>query len=171
MYNKDFQQFINLYMKEYGNLYPIRNIYPYQNVHMSEIEINTKIGFINLLIISGSEQNPLPDAAITVFVNQGENEIPIMYLYSAFNPILLPLPVAYSKDPYTLIKGPEYYFSSYSLKVDAIGFYSTRILNIRMFEGVTTDFNISMIPVAQGEDELIREEIINIPPHPRDIVE
>ena len=161
----------NLYMKEYGNVYFARNKYPYQNVHMNELEINTKIGFINLFIITGSEQNPLSDAAITVYVNQGETEIPIMYLYSTINPILLPLPVAYSKNPYTLIRGPEYYFSTYSLRVDAIGYYSTRILNIRMFDNITTDFNISMIPVAQRNETLNREEIIYIPPHPRDFVE
>jgi len=158
MYNKDHQQFMNL----------TRNIYPCHNVHNTEVEINTKIGFINLYVITGRVQNPLPDAAITVFVNQGETEIPIMYLYSLFNPILLPLPVAYSKNPYTLIRGPEYYFSTYNLRVDAIGYYSTHILNIRMFEGITTDFNISMIPAAQSEDIFTREEIINIPAHPRD---
>jgi len=171
MNNNNSQQLIDNYMKKCGYLYPERNIYSSQNVHISEIGTVKEFGFINLMIITGSEQTPLSNAAITVYVNQGGNfETPIMYLYSTLNPILIPLPVSLTNIPDTLIRGPEYYYSTYNLRVDAIGYYSTRILNIRLFPGITTDFNVSMIPIAQSGDISNHEQIINIPPHPRDKV-
>jgi len=169
MNTKNYQQLIDLYMKNCGNLYPLRNIYPSRNAHMLETINTNGVGNVKLRLISGPGETPVPIATITVYVTQGiEKDIPIMHLITSLNPISIELPVAY--DLGTQIVGPEYDFSTYNIRIDAFGYYSTSIFNIRIFAGTITVFNINMVSILQKETEPGIEERIDIPPHPRDEV-
>ena len=158
-------------LKDLNNLKKVYNICNHTNQYYAQnidlCEINTDVGYLNLLIITGLENIPLPQAFVTIYAKtSGNNQIPIMRLVSRINPILVQLPVAHYSGTY--IKGPEYCFTYYDIYVTTTGYYPTRILNIRMFPEITTNFNISMIPVA--EENPSYEHKIELPPHERDII-
>lgn len=91
-------------------------------------------------------------------------DIPVMHLITTINPVRLELPKA--NELGTQIAGPEYNFSTYNLRVDAFGYLSNIIYNVRLFPNTTTDFNIEMLPITQTLPFI--EERTDIPPHPRD---
>lgn len=160
------QQLREFYMKQCKNLYPSRNIYPSQYANILETTTNNT-GFLRLNIIDQSTGRPISNATITIYVTNGTNkDIPIIHLITTINPVRIELPMAY--DIGTQIVGPEYNFSTYNLRVDAFGYFSSNVYNIRLFPNVTSEFKISMVPVSQIESEPIIEERIDIPPHPRD---
>jgi len=160
----DLREFYN---EKQWKFYNAGNQYYTNKIFMCKSEPNTGVGYINLNVITGLENAPLPQANVTIYVRQGsDKEIPIMWITTTLNSILVQLPVSYS--PETLIKGPEYAFSNYNIKVAAEGYYTTRIINIRMFPEITTDFNINMIPVIRENPN--HEQIIVLPPHPRDTI-
>lgn len=165
MDNKNQQQLINLYMKQCFNSYDSRYIYPKHYVNMLENASNT--GFIRLNIVRQSDKAPVRNATITIYVTRGtERDIPIMHLITTINPIRIELPIAYTLG--TQITGPEYDFSTYNLRVDAFGYFSTSVYNIRLFPGTTSHFEINMNAVSQLEGVPNIEERTDIPPHPRD---
>lgn len=155
--------------QELYNKYKEKNIFRANNYNRCENEINKGVGYINVNVITGLENIPLPYAYVTIYVKTNDNkEIAIMRLTTTLNPILVQLPVAHS--PGTYVMGPEYCFSYYNIRIDAVGYYPTRILNIRMFPEITTDFNINMIPVAVEDPKQNYENVIVLPPHTKDII-
>lgn len=167
MYNTNQKQLIDSYIKQCYNLYSSRNIYP--DHYVSMLENSNKTGFIRLNIVSQSDYAPVPNATITIYVTRGtQRDIPIMHLITTINPVRIELPIAYNLG--TQIVGPEYDFSTYNLRVDAFGYFASNIYNIRLFPDVTSDFEIIMIPISQLEEVPNIEERLNIPPHPRDIL-
>lgn len=169
MYNKYQQELSDLYMKQYFNIYPLRNIHSsyYANVQKSENYNNA--GFMRLNIVRDRDKAPVPNATITIYVTDGiSRDVPIMHLITTINPIRLELPMAYELG--TQIVGPEYDFSTYNLRVDAFGYFSTNVYNIRLFPNTTSDFEINMVEVSQRRSVPDIEERIDIPPHPRDVI-
>lgn len=166
MKNSYQQQVFELYMKQCGNLYPSRHIYPGQYVNMSGISNNT--GFLRLNIHDQVEGTLIPNATITIYVTDGSNrDIPIMHLITTLNPIRLELPMAYELG--TQIVGPEYSFSTYNLRVDAFGYFANNVYGIRLFPNITIDYEIGLIPVSHIQEPPVKlEERLETPPHPRD---
>jgi len=157
------------YMKQCKNLYPSRNIYPSNYVSASENTIiNT--GFLRLNIIDQNNGTPVSNTTITIYVTDGtKRAIPIMHLITTINPIRIELPMA--NELGTKIVGPEYDFSTYDLRVDAFGYLSSNMYNIRLFPNITSEFEISLIPISQIQKKPVKiEERINIPAHPRDVL-
>lgn len=156
----------NPYYPKQPNLYTLQNTYESQKVNISENNLDNT-GFLRLSIIDTVSEVPVSNATITVYVNDGiQKDVPIMHLITTLNPVTIELPMA--NELGTLIIGPEYDFSTYNLRVDAFGYFSTVIYNIRLFPNTTTNFDITMIPISQLEMEHIIEERFDIPPHPRD---
>lgn len=159
------QQLIDYYMEQCKNLNSSRNIYPSQYVSMLEVTNNT--GFIRLNIINQEDKTPVSNATITIYVTDGQQrDIPVMHIITTINPIRIELPMA--NDLGTLIVGPLYDFSTYNIRVDAFGYLSRNIYNIRLFPNTTSDFEIDLIPVTQLRAQPLIEERFDIPPHPRD---
>lgn len=159
------QQLIETYMKQCGNVYSSQNTYPSHYVNMLENTNNT--GFLRLNIFNQSDGTPVPNATITIYVTDGaQRDIPVMHLITTINPIRIELPMANILG--AQIVGPEYSFSTYDLRVDAFGYFASNVYNLRLFPNITTELEISMIPVSQIEMVPIIEERIDIPPHPRD---
>jgi hypothetical protein len=65
----------------------------------------------------------------------------------------------------------EIYTTTYNISVDIFGYFTNIIYNNRLFPNVTTDFVIEMIPITQPQPQPIIEERLELPPHPRDVVE
>jgi len=109
--------------------------------------IEHQVGYLNLFVVSAIDNTPLPNATVTIYVRDVRNiDIPIMMIVTTLNPILVQLPVAHS--PGTIIEGPENGYSIYDIKTEAVGYYISRIYDIRVFNGISSNFNISMIPIS-----------------------
>jgi hypothetical protein len=162
------QQLIDFYMKQWESLYSSKHMYPYQYVNMLEVFKNT--GFIRLNIYDQIEERPISNATITIYVTDGANrDIPIMYLITTLNPVRIELPMA--NELGTKIVGPEYSFSTYNIRVDAFGYISNNVFNVRLFPNTTTNYEIAMIPVSRIQEQPVKiEERIDLPPHPRDVL-
>jgi hypothetical protein len=127
-------------------------------------------GFMRLHIVDKVTGQDIPYATITIYVTDEERrDIPIMHLVTTINPVRIELPIANKLG--TLIRGPEYNFSTYNISVDIFGYFTNIIYNNRLFPNITTDFVIEMIPIIQPQPQPIIEERLEIPPHPRDVLE
>lgn len=155
----------NFYNNE--NIFNLINQYYNRDIFMCELPTGQGVGYLDLQVLSEFTQSSLPQSRVSFYARKGVNdEILIMTLLSTLNPIRVQLPVAYNAE--TLFKGPEYYFTYYTVRAESSGHYPTRILNVRMFPKITTTFNITMIPVAVVDPEF--EQIIDLPPHERDVI-
>ncbi len=135
-------------------------------VSMNEVPVSNEVGYIQIYLTKDLGKEVANDAVITIYVKQGENQIPVKRLVSIHNPTIIELPVANPLG--TLIKGPEYYFTPYDLTIEKEGYYKITTLNIRLFPKIKTIFYYNLNRIMQGIPN--HEEITNIPPHPRDIL-
>lgn len=164
MDNRYQQQLMNIHMKKDGNLYPNNNINMLENMSMN----NT--GFMRLNIVKQSDKTPVTNATITIYVTDGmQRDIPVMHLITTINPIRIELPMA--NELGTKITGPEYNFSTYNLRVDAFGYIARNIYNIRLFPNTTSSYEIGLQTVTDLEAQPLIEERLDLPPHPRDLIE
>ena len=173
MYNINQQRLHDLYLKQYSKLYSFKNINPFYINSLEVGEVNTitnNTGFMRLRIVNQTDRTPVTNATITIYVTDGsDRDIPIIHLITTLNPVRIELPMAYELG--TQISGPEYSFSTYNVRVDAFGYFSNNIYDIRLFPNITADFEINMIPIRQLSAQPLIEERIDLPPHPRDAVE
>lgn len=158
--------YYNLHKKSYVDSYNIYNKKE-NNIIMSErqVPINSDQGFLEIFVFTERGKLPIPGALVTIYAKQDNNSIPIYNFYTQNYPITLSFPVAHPLG--TLIRGPEYYFTTYDIKVEAPGFAPYRINNVRLFEGVTIKIDIDMQEIITGQYP-IPETIINMPLHERD---
>lgn len=162
-YNSIYENYKNyLYSYNYPN---INNIF---NINANEVPVNTEVGYLELFVFTDRGQVPVEGATITIYARMGEvNEVPVLKALSEKNPITLELPVAHPLG--TLIKGPEYYYTTYNMTIENPGFYAITVKNIRMFPGITAQFGYNLNRVLPGVPG--RQETIALPTHPRDIVQ
>ncbi len=139
--------------------------YPY-SVFMTETPVNTETGFLEIYITKNLGREFPIDAVITIYAKQGDTQVPVKSLIATENPTIIELPIANPLGD--LIEGPEYFFTTYDLTIESLGYYKVITLNIRLFPNITTSFYYNLNKILQGEP--IEEEIINLPPHPRDIL-
>lgn len=138
-------------------------------VSMSEFQvpISNRDGMIEIFVFTERGQYIVPGAMITIYTKQENNTIPIYNMSTDSYPVTITLPVANPLGE--LIRGPEYYFTTYDLTVVAPGFSPYRCNNIRLFEGIKTNLDVNLVNIVSGQYP-IPETIVSIPPHPRDIV-
>ncbi|WP_313340328.1 hypothetical protein [Sedimentibacter sp.] len=146
-----------------------KNLYPnfYIKSNAAEKKASNGTGFIELFVFTERGKEPIPDAVVTIYARTGNiSAIPVKRLVTLINPITFDLPVAHPQG--VLIEGPEYYFTTYNMKIEAEGYFTINVLNIRMFPNVTTSFDYNLNLSTPG---LPAQEIYNyIPPHPRDLL-
>ena len=125
-------------------------------------------GYIDVRVFTALGALPVSDAVVTVYVTDEEGEEHVFYhLVSDISGSvpLITLPVVYNLlDP---TDSQQYYFSTYNLRVQAIGYYTQNVLDVRVFPDTTTSFRINLIPVMSGGTEDDSRTII-IPPSPID---
>lgn len=162
-YNKNLFDKYNNYFYNYN--FP--NIYYKTDIYMNEVPVNTDVGYIELYVFTERGLTPVEGAEITFYVRRGdEDRVKVKEIISEINPIIVELPIAHPSG--TLIRGPEYYFTTYDMVIEKEGYYGINALNIRMFPGITAQFNYNLnraLPNVPG-----RQETFSIPSHPRDII-
>lgn len=132
-----------------------------------EVPVNKDVGFIVLLTFTERGQFIVPGAVVTIYVKSEEKDAPVDSIVTQSYPITLSLPVSH---PFgTLVRGPEYYFTTYDITIDSERFCPVKVNNVRVFPGVTERFDISMIETP-SDTSVVPETIIDIPPHRRDIL-
>jgi len=147
------------------NMYNYDNVNSNSNVFMNEVPINIEVGYIVLFVTKNLGKNLPTDAVVTIYASQGDsNQVPVKKLIIDNNPTIIELPIAHTLG--TLIKGPEYYFTTYNLTIESEGYYRIITLNIRLFPKIKASFYYNLNKISRGIPN--HEEIINIPPHPRD---
>jgi len=141
--------------------------YSNDKVFMNEfrVPVNSSNGFMEVFVFTDRGEFAIPGALVTIYVKQENNDIPIFNTPTGNFPIVVSLPVAHPLG--TLIRGPEYYFTTYDITVNAPNFAPYRCNNIRLFEGITTKFNVDMLRLVPQQYPL-PENVVNLPPHPRD---
>lgn len=136
---------------------------------LSDAEPTVATGFINVSVNTASGALPVKDAVVTLYViNEDADEEALYHLVTDISGKVptMELPVIYNpQDP---SESREYYFSTYNLRVQAIGYYTHNIMDVRVFPNTTTNFSISLIPVIQGGDEDEPGRTIVIPNIPAD---
>ena len=96
------------------NMYNYRNENSNPNVFINEVPVNNEVGYIELFVTKDLGKAAATDAVVTVYANQGDsNQVPVKRLKITNNPTIIELPIAHTLG--TLIKGPEYYFTTYNL--------------------------------------------------------
>ncbi len=129
-----------------------------------------EVGYLTVGVFTASGALPVEDAVITVYTldANGEEDV-ISHLVSDLNGQVptVELPAIYDQsDP---LESPEYYFSTYNLRVQAINYYTYNILDFRVFPDTTTSFMIEMIPVPAGPTGTTPGMTFVVPPSPIDI--
>lgn len=146
------------------------NIYP-SAANVQDVEDEPmEVGYISVGVFTASGALPVEDAIVTVYTvdNEGEENV-ISHLITDANGQVpsMELPIYYNA--LSPLENPEYYFSKYNLRVQAINYYTVNILDFRVFPNTTTNFNIEMIPAAIGPVEISPDMTYVIPPSPVDI--
>jgi len=162
----EIQKLYNGY-KNYGiyNMYNCNNANLNSNIFMNEVPVNSEVGYIELYVTKNLGKEVATDAVLTIYVNRGDlDQVPVKRLITTQNPTLIELPIAHNLG--NLIKVPEYYFTTYNLTIESEGYYKITTLNIRLFPKIKSLFFYNLNIISQGAPN--RDEIINIPPHPRD---
>jgi len=147
------------------NMHNYNYAYLNSNIFMNEVPVNREVGYIELYVTKNLGKEVATDAVVTIYVNQGNSDqVLVKRLIISQNPTLIELPIAHNLG--NLIKGPEYYFTTYNLTIESEGYYKITTLNIRLFPKIKSSFFYNLNIISQGTPN--RDEIIDIPPHPRD---
>lgn len=127
-------------------------------------------GSVSVGVYTASRALPVPDAVVTVFHVDENNDEHVLAHYVTDRNGRIPdivLPVIYN--PTDPMESTEFYFTTYNLRVQAFNYYTQNVLDIRVFPHTTTRFNIDLIPVAAGvPSSEAPEQTIVIPPSPVD---
>lgn len=135
------------------------------DISVNEVPVSNAAGYIDLYVFTDRAKDPVENAKVVFYVRRGEvNTVPVKEVTTKKEPIKVDLPVAHPMG--TLIKGPEYYYTTYNMTIEKEEYYSITVLNIRVFPEVTTQFSFNLNPVIPGVPG--EQETISIPPHPRD---
>jgi hypothetical protein len=130
---------------------------------------NIQTGFVDVSVNTALGALPVTDAVVTLYVTDQEGKEEVIY-HSLTNisgkaPKMV-LPVVYNpQDP---SESRKYFFTTYNLRIQAIGYYTENIIDLRVFPNTTTNFKVTLIPVSQGGDEDEKERTLVIPSSPID---
>ncbi len=135
----------------------------------SQLGDSMETGFVSVSVNTALGALPVPDAVVTLYtLDQEGNEEALYHLITNISGKvpLITLPVVYNpQDP---LESSEYFFSTYNLRIHAIGYYTHNIIDVRVFPDTTTRFNVNLIPVKQGGTEDVDARTIVIPSSPID---
>ncbi len=132
-------------------------------------DLNTQTGYVSVTVNTAKGALPIKDAVVTLYIGDNEGNEEVLYHLvtdiSGKTPKML-LPVIY--DPKNPSGNSKYFFSTYNSRIQAVGYYTHNIIDIRVFPDTTTNFNITIIPIKQGGDEDEKVKTIVIPSSPID---
>jgi 5-hydroxyisourate hydrolase-like protein (transthyretin family) len=124
-----------------------------------------EVGYINVGVFTASGALPIQDAVVTVYHTYDEGEEHVLYHIVTDESGRVPtmeIPIEYTGEG----QQTNFIYSTYNLRVQAIGYYTVNILDVQVFPNISTDFRINLIPVAQGETPEGPGQTIIIPERP-----
>lgn len=187
MHSNNFQKPINICMKKYENSNNASKPYralnmvvrkaeePIENEPINQEEITSEdktinqdeVGYISVRVYTALGALPVPGAVVTIYSkaeNGEENAINQLVTDANGNIAHIELPVLLdSIDPSFKSK---YYYSTYNMRIQALGYYTVNVLDLRIFPGISTDYKIDLIPAIVESPRKIPEQTIIIPPPP-----
>lgn len=126
-------------------------------------------GYINVAVYTALGALPVRDAVVTVYtIDENGDENALYHVVSDMNGRVPPMEVPVTYDPDNPLQSEEFYFSTYNMRVQAIGYYTTNIIDLRVFPGIATNYRVILIPVMQGGSEEESQTFV-IPPTTVDI--
>lgn len=131
--------------------------------HENEPPQTDEVGYINVGVFTASGALPVKDAVVTLYHTYSNNEEHVLYHMVTDESGMVPtmeVPVLYSG----VGQQYEYTYSTYNLRVQAIGYYLVNILDIQVFPNIATNYRINLIPVAHGVPQDEQNQTIVIPP-------
>jgi 5-hydroxyisourate hydrolase-like protein (transthyretin family) len=124
-----------------------------------------EIGYINVGVYTASGALPVKDAVVTLYHTYNDSEEHVLFHQVTDESGRVPtmyVPVEYSG----VGQQTEYDYSTYNLRVQAIGYYTSNVMDLQVFPNIGTNFRLNLIPTAQGAPESIPGNTIVIPPRP-----
>jgi len=144
--------------------YDARKPYRAPNKAVYKCEDSSDAGVIEVRVFTALGALPVKDATVTVYRYIGESaESEFKKVTTNVNGTApaIELPVTYEMDNPSV--SPEYYFTHYNLRVEALGYYTIHIVNIHVFPKTEILFNVNLTPVARGSAKINLEERVDIP--------
>lgn len=126
-------------------------------------------GFLSVGVYTALGALPVPNAVVTIYVINEDGEEEALYqLITDVNGRVpnIELPVVY--DPTSLPANAKYYYTNYNMRVQAENYNTFNVRAIRIFPGITTDYNINLVPVVPGSPNGVKEYNVTIPTMPID---
>jgi len=130
---------------------------------LPEAEDEIELGFLDVKVLN-QVGAPIENAIITIY---------ILDRFSGEAPIQIGTTDAEGKSPhfsvptsYNLsnIIGQDFYFTTYNVRVDALGYYSAQTNNIRFYPGISSMFTYTMNPIPIKIPGVKLEQRITLPP-------
>ena len=135
----------------------------------NETKPETSVGYLAIGVFTALGALPVPGAVVTIYnYNARGEETALYHLITDENGRVpnVQLPVVY--DPTNPLTSPDFYFTTYNMRIQAINYYTVNVLDIRIFPDITTGYRVDLIPVMSGAPVDQREQTIVIPPSPID---
>lgn len=124
-----------------------------------------EVGYINVGVYTASGALPVKDAVVTLYHTYNGSEEHV--LFHQVTDESGRIPTMYVPVEYTGVgQQTEYNYSTYNLRVQAIGYYTSNVMDLQVFPNIGTNFRLNLIPTAQGAPENAPEYTIVIPPRP-----
>jgi len=127
-------------------------------------------GYINVGVYTALGALPVKNAVVTVYTLDEEGEENALYHVISDENGRVPrmeVPVVY--DPDNPLISPNFYFSTYNMRIQAIGYYTVNVIDLRVFPDIATNYKVVLIPVMDGRTEEDSTQTIVIPPIPAEI--
>ena len=135
-----------------------------------EVQLEPETGYINVGVYTALGALPVSDAVVTIYtIDEDGEENAIYHVVSDANGRVpkMELPVEY--DPENPLVSPEFYYSTYNMRIQAIGYYTMNVLDVRIYPDIATNYRAILIPVMAGGTEEESEQTVVIPPIPAEI--
>lgn len=132
--------------------YWARNMLIQQQPETEQQPSSNEVGYIDVGVFTASGALPVNNAVVTVYHTYDNGEEHIFYRLVTDESGRVPtmeVPVKYSG----IGNPPESYYSTYNLRVQAVGYYTVNVIDIRVFPNITTVYRINLIPAAHGITE------------------
>ena len=143
-------------------------IQPENNNDLQEDKV--EVGYINVGVYTALGALPVKDAVVTVYHTSTEGEEQALYhvvTNANGRAPRMEVPVIYEQD--NPLESSQFYFSTYNMRVQAIGYYTVNVIDLRVFPDVANNYKVVLIPVIEGGTEDESSQTIVIPPIPADI--
>ncbi len=138
----------------------------YNNVNISETLPKTDstipLGFLDVKVLTEGGI-PIENAVVTLYILdrfKGEAPIQIGLTDKDGNSPRFSVPTSYN---ISNIIGQDFYFTTYNLRIDAVGYYSVQTNNIRFYPGILTVLAYDLIPIPIKIPGVNLEQRIQLP--------